>query len=169
MSKKKLKEIVAELEKKLRCNCDLDRWEPERNTGHSWVCRIHKEAEKKMREHPKKGFTIIEVLIVILIISILVALLYPAIKRAKELSQEAKIQAEANNIGPIESIEQETALKGQYGLPMECRVISNLGNYWFILEIEVPQTNVLGEVTEEEAHKKIILYQVGNNFIELSD
>lgn len=24
------------------CNCDLDNWEPERSTGHSWVCRIHK-------------------------------------------------------------------------------------------------------------------------------
>lgn len=24
------------------CNCDLDNWEPERTTGHSWVCRIHK-------------------------------------------------------------------------------------------------------------------------------
>lgn len=26
------------------CNCDLDNWEPERSTGHSWVCRIHKAA-----------------------------------------------------------------------------------------------------------------------------
>lgn len=26
------------------CNCDLDNWIPEKNTGHSWVCRIHKEA-----------------------------------------------------------------------------------------------------------------------------
>jgi len=24
------------------CNCDLDNWEPERSTGHSHVCRIHK-------------------------------------------------------------------------------------------------------------------------------
>jgi len=30
------------------CNCDLDNWEPERATGHSWVCRIHKAA---MAEH----------------------------------------------------------------------------------------------------------------------
>ena len=28
----------------MRCNCDLDNWEPERSTGHSWVCRIHKVA-----------------------------------------------------------------------------------------------------------------------------
>ena len=28
----------------MRCNCDLDNWEPERSTGHSHVCRIHKAA-----------------------------------------------------------------------------------------------------------------------------
>lgn len=28
----------------MSCNCDLDRWEPNRNTGHSSVCRIHKFA-----------------------------------------------------------------------------------------------------------------------------
>lgn len=33
---------VAEAKKHLICNCDLDNWEPELNTGHSWVCRIHK-------------------------------------------------------------------------------------------------------------------------------
>ncbi len=27
----------------MRCNCDLDNWEPERSTGHSHVCRIHKQ------------------------------------------------------------------------------------------------------------------------------
>ena len=40
---------AREIAKKLRdngmqCNCDLDNWEPERTTGHSWVCRIHKQA-----------------------------------------------------------------------------------------------------------------------------
>lgn len=33
----------------MRCNCDLDNWEPERSTGHSWVCRIHKAAIAKAR------------------------------------------------------------------------------------------------------------------------
>lgn len=28
----------------MQCNCDLDNWEPERDTGHSCVCRIHKTA-----------------------------------------------------------------------------------------------------------------------------
>ena len=28
----------------MRCNCDLDRWEPEKSTGHSRVCQIHKVA-----------------------------------------------------------------------------------------------------------------------------
>lgn len=39
-----LRQRVAELKQAMRCNCDLDNWEPEANTGHSWVCRIHKAA-----------------------------------------------------------------------------------------------------------------------------
>ena len=31
----------------MRCNCDLDNWEPEKVTGHSWVCRIHTAAMRK--------------------------------------------------------------------------------------------------------------------------
>jgi hypothetical protein len=42
--------FAKELEKKMKCFCDLDRWEPERITGHSWVCPIHKKA---MSETPK--------------------------------------------------------------------------------------------------------------------
>lgn len=42
--KPSLREIVLRLEPSMRCNCDLDNWEPERNTGHSHVCRIHKAA-----------------------------------------------------------------------------------------------------------------------------
>ncbi|MCK5563719.1 MAG: hypothetical protein KAJ07_00595 [Planctomycetes bacterium] len=44
--KKELKEIVEELSKELGCNCDLDTWEPEPDTGHSHVCRIHKQAKE---------------------------------------------------------------------------------------------------------------------------
>lgn len=36
----------------MRCNCDLDNWEPEPYTGHSWVCRIHKEAMRRYAEIP---------------------------------------------------------------------------------------------------------------------
>ena len=36
--------------KKMDCNCDLDNWEPERDTGHSWVCRIHKKAKAASKE-----------------------------------------------------------------------------------------------------------------------
>ena len=35
-------ELVKDLESQMGCNCDLDNWEPEKSTGHSWVCRIHK-------------------------------------------------------------------------------------------------------------------------------
>jgi hypothetical protein len=41
---------------KMRCNCDLDNWEPERSTGHSCVCRIHKMATGlKLRPHDFKA------------------------------------------------------------------------------------------------------------------
>ena len=43
--KRDLREIVKQLYAEgMGCNCDLDNWEPERSTGHSWVCRIHKRA-----------------------------------------------------------------------------------------------------------------------------
>ena len=45
----KLRECVAEAEKTMRCNCDLDNWVPEHSTGHSWVCRIHNAAFEKLR------------------------------------------------------------------------------------------------------------------------
>ena len=45
----KLKEIAREIAKTTQCNCDLDKWEPERSTGHSFVCRIHKLAIEKFR------------------------------------------------------------------------------------------------------------------------
>lgn len=25
----------------MQCKCDLDNWEPDDRTGHSWVCPIH--------------------------------------------------------------------------------------------------------------------------------
>lgn len=38
---KDLRELAQEFEKTMRCNCDLDNWQPEQSTGHSCVCRIH--------------------------------------------------------------------------------------------------------------------------------
>lgn len=45
--------IAKDLEKNgMRCNCDLDNWEPEKTSGHSRVCRIHKRAfMMKYRPH----------------------------------------------------------------------------------------------------------------------
>jgi hypothetical protein len=49
-TKKPLKEHVADLVAMgMRCNCDLDNWEPTRETGHSPVCRIHKTANERFR------------------------------------------------------------------------------------------------------------------------
>ena len=38
--KKTLVEIVSEVAKGVHCNCDLDNWQPQTDTGHTWVCRI---------------------------------------------------------------------------------------------------------------------------------
>jgi hypothetical protein len=46
----KLRDIAKDLSKTMRCNCDLDNWEPERDTGHSWVCRIHKAAHAQIKK-----------------------------------------------------------------------------------------------------------------------
>lgn len=34
--------------KSMRCNCDLDNWQPEQSTGHTHVCRIHTTAMAAM-------------------------------------------------------------------------------------------------------------------------
>ena len=47
MSKQTLREIAKEIAKTMRCNCDLDNWQPDTRTGHSWVCRIHRAAMAK--------------------------------------------------------------------------------------------------------------------------
>ncbi len=44
LNRETMKPIVDEVAKEHRCNCDLDNWQPEEQTGHSWVCRIHKIA-----------------------------------------------------------------------------------------------------------------------------
>ena len=48
----KLKGIVTKLEQSMQCNCDLDNWEPERSTGHSWVCQIHRTAKLQLQYGP---------------------------------------------------------------------------------------------------------------------
>lgn len=45
-----LKEIAKKYEAEMQCNCDLDNWQPELNTGHSHVCRIHKAAMAEARK-----------------------------------------------------------------------------------------------------------------------
>jgi hypothetical protein len=43
----KLRAIVKRIEPTMQCNCDLDKWEPERSTQHSFVCRIHVAATEE--------------------------------------------------------------------------------------------------------------------------
>ena len=59
---KSLREIAKALSKSMRCNCDLDNWQPEQNTGHSWVCRIHNASLAQVglwpyRENPASSTT----------------------------------------------------------------------------------------------------------------
>jgi len=49
-----LRECVKHFEKKLHCNCDLDKWQPGANTGHSFVCRIHKHAMEMFRNRHRR-------------------------------------------------------------------------------------------------------------------
>ncbi len=44
MDRDSLKPIADKKALEMRCNCDLDNWQPDTRTGHSWVCRIHKAA-----------------------------------------------------------------------------------------------------------------------------
>jgi hypothetical protein len=48
-----LRKTAEEIAKTQQCNCDLDNWQPEPSTGHSWVCRIHKQAvERNLKDRP---------------------------------------------------------------------------------------------------------------------
>jgi hypothetical protein len=46
----RIKAIVHRLEEQMQCNCNLDSWQPEQFTGHSWVCRIHKAAIERNKK-----------------------------------------------------------------------------------------------------------------------
>lgn len=42
------RDVAKRLARTMQCNCDLDKWEPERDTGHSHVCRIHRAAKAEI-------------------------------------------------------------------------------------------------------------------------
>ena len=44
MDERTIRQIAVDVAKTVRCYCDLDNWQPELISGHSWVCPIHKEA-----------------------------------------------------------------------------------------------------------------------------
>lgn len=48
--KESLRRLVKWTETTMRCNCNLDNWVPEEDTGHSWVCRIHKHAKQMHKD-----------------------------------------------------------------------------------------------------------------------
>ena len=48
--KSTLLEIAQRLEIFMVCNCDLDNWEPNKDTGHSSVCNIDKFAREQFQQ-----------------------------------------------------------------------------------------------------------------------
>lgn len=50
-AKEKLADAIKRLESEMQCNCNLDCWIPEKDTGHSWVCRIHKKAVEMLHRN----------------------------------------------------------------------------------------------------------------------
>lgn len=50
-----LKEIRDKIEPDMQCVCDLDRWEPEQDTGHSHVCPIHRRMKSLWRQARRLG------------------------------------------------------------------------------------------------------------------
>ncbi len=54
--KKTLREIVEEVKKNHRCNCDLDNWKPQKDSGHSWVCRIDMLSRELFENQAKGGW-----------------------------------------------------------------------------------------------------------------
>ena len=56
IDEKSPREIASQLKAdKMPCNCDLDNWQPDKRTGHSWVCRIHKEAMRLWYQSAARG------------------------------------------------------------------------------------------------------------------
>lgn len=55
VNREEKQQIAMELEKTMSCNCDLDKWQPEPSTGHSWVCRIHTFAISEWRRRRGLG------------------------------------------------------------------------------------------------------------------
>jgi len=47
------REIAERLAKTMQCRCDLDNWQPEKVTGHSWVCPIHKASMAEWSKQPE--------------------------------------------------------------------------------------------------------------------
>ena len=57
MEHETVKEHAGDIVKegKVICCCDLDNWQPEVSSGHSWVCEIHKQAVSRFRRERGLG------------------------------------------------------------------------------------------------------------------
>lgn len=59
-TEKSLKDHVADLKAEgMLCNCDLDNWQPEADTGHSRVCRIRSAAIRRSVPRRDANFEIV--------------------------------------------------------------------------------------------------------------
>jgi len=50
MNRESLKPLADKKALEMQCNCNLDKWQPDARTGHTFVCRIHKAALEEWKK-----------------------------------------------------------------------------------------------------------------------
>jgi len=90
----------------------------------------------------RRAFTLIELLFVIAIIAILVAMMLPALSRAKEKAKVTKVHVELNGVGlALEMYSEDNAAKLP---PVRVNCNTDLASHWCQFPVELVQQHYLG-------------------------